>query len=229
MSTGYKQIGTAASFVDSMNRANGPLGSNWVAGQEIREGGAPVAFAKATIAASVVDGLQCMKLSTFNNAVGIVQPTVIIPVQPIGLLDRSQFVQWTVVRHLRTAGVNNLFAGPTVLTTATSEAVNSNAYIFQLQTPVPQGTLIRRNGTVETGLSAAYAFVDGDILRITAVINPTNVTLQIFINGVLKESVVDSSGSRLVLGLPGLMATSLNEPSGNYVSEWRNFSCGQAA
>jgi len=218
----------SSAFSDSFGTV-GVLGANWLVGVLRQNAGTPVAFPSVQVSASAVDGNPCMKLSTFNNAVGSVTRLIVAPIQPVGILNRSQFVQWTVVRHLRTAGVNSLFCGPTVLMTSQSGIdTQSSAYIFQLQTPGAIGAVIRRNGAVETGLGAAIAFADGDVIKMVATINSANVTIQLFINGVLMETDVDVAANRVTTGMPGFMATSLNEPSANYVSEWRNFSCGPA-
>jgi hypothetical protein len=217
----------SSSFSDTMNRTSGPMGASYNEGFQFAAG-APVAFASAAIAASSVDGNQCMKISTNQTGVGVVQPMLLVPVQPVGLNNASQFVQWTVVRHLRTAGVNSLFCGPAVMIVASGLVTSTNYYILQFQTPGAICAAIRVVGGVQTGLGAAIAFADGDVFKLSATINASDVTIKVFKNGVLQETDVDNAAGRLTQGMPGFATTSMNEASGNYVSEWRNFSSGPA-
>lgn len=225
--SGYAQPANGpVSLTDTFNRANGPLGANWIVGIQ-DAGGTSVARPTIAIAASSVDGQKCIKWSTVGAAVGTVQPCLVVPIFPIGLLNNNQYCQFRLVRHARTAGVNNLFMGLVILATVGGQNSNLNCYIWQLEAPAGNSVLIRVTNGVQAGFGPPNpTFADGDLLRISAVINAADTTIQIIKNGIVQQTVVDTNAARKTQGMPGLMATSLNEPSANYISELREFSCG---
>ena len=135
----------------------------------------------------------------------------------------TQFSQCTLVQVVNANGI--ITAGVTVM------CVPANgqyfAYIFCVYSVDHSWFLIRYGltpATLQTG--AANSTSDGDILRLSADISvPGQVTLTVKKNGNVLTTYVDNSGSRLLIGSPGLGALP-TQGSSTPKSDWRTFSCG---
>lgn len=229
---GYGSPGQRVTFQDPGNGPTGGLGVNWAQGVQINVGGVPpVALARLGIAPSAVDGLQCFKVFTFGEGVGNVQsPTYITPLPPIGLLNKSQFVEWKIVRFTKPGPGNNVSGGHSIFIVYGGENTFGSDYRLILDSTAGTATLVRFTGTVQLVISGLgqFSFVDGDVYRLSGTINPNDVTLKVFRNGVLQATFTDATAGRLVTGMPGMALNSFNNASANYIAEFRNFDCGGA-
>jgi len=221
-----------STFTDTINRANGSLGSNWAVGLQNVPGAAPFQLPAVEIGVSTIDAGQCMKYSTITGAVvGTVYYVAVQPLVPLGLLNRGQFSEWFEITHSKPGGGNDIFAGITVLQSmggiGTGDS-DCSAYILQFDSSTGNCVVIRRNKSVQTGIGVNQAYANNQTWRLSATINASDVTLRVSKNGTVVDTIVDNSGSRITTGMPGHMGTSLNNAAANFASEWRNFACGPA-
>ncbi len=222
-----------AQFSDTFNRANGGLGLDWISAVLAFGATVPIDSAFAQIAASALDGNQCLRYTTL----GAINPLTYyrgryLPVDLIHSTEgKNQFSEIQIVRHALTAGAgNSVDAGCGVLMNLTGQSyqgyhltVRANDGIYILKKWIDANVATQTNLLV--GAAASYG--NGDILRLEVRFTSAQLNFLVMRNGVTIDSVTDSAANRFTTGSVGLAFDELGNTAGEtYTSEWRNYQGG---
>jgi len=189
-------------FTDSLIAPDQPfgIGDDWFPILNLVNPPFPTAtgYDGADFAANINRG--ALGLTYTNTGAGIGPPggAVPMPLDYTKILFVSQFSQMQITAFT---------AGFAALSIACFYRPNFNQlYNLEFISSTSDITLTRLASTTNTILSAAIPVVLNDIVRLEADIKttPGTTTLRVFVNGVLKSTVLDASGSRLTSGVPAL-------------------------
>ena len=138
-----------------------------------------------------------------------------------GLWGLSQFAQATFIAQV---GVSTQ-QGPAVMCTPDWQGPDANGYMaYVLIVAGVIGVSIRRANTANTLLSSVYTIVANDVILISVIATAASNTITLSVNGVAKETVVDTNAARPVAtGCPGFCGIFVD--SGESMT-FDNFSCG---
>ena len=193
-------VGPGQRGADNFNRANGPLGSNWVSG----------AGSNAAILA---------------NAYSVGTPgtggfSEWVPANPS---IKHGIVKCTWVGY---TGIE--WGGPMAL--HKTNGINEDSYVFKGEDlggmePRGQITIFRRVSGANTQLAIKTpvvlgGFLIGGELALEWDVQPTQVVLNAYVNGILQCSGIDNAGDRITSGKPGIGITTFS----GAVNSWDNFS-----
>lgn len=213
-----------SSFSDSLIRASGSVGTGWVWGCFPH-----TPFVNNIVGANFAIG-ACLDaiqggILTFQGvapantvwALRAVPPTIFQTVS-----GKNQFMQATYIGN---AGVINNSSIQFLLACRMDEDT-TYALDFNAVGAANQVNLVRKNQSAGTLLVGGFAnLVANDVIRMSLNYNtPGTVAITVLKNGALLTSFNDVSGSRLLVGVPGMGA---DLGSGNH--QFRNFSCGLGA
>lgn len=223
--------GRTCSFSDTFNRASGALGTNWFFGCQPRTPIVNNINGPTVSIGAAADLAQAMRW----NVVGSQNPGMywfgmIIATPVIDCLDgMSQFSEWELVRHEETAaGANNFDSGPAIF--CRSDGIQS-CYVMRVFKNKSWALNRNDNGTMSNPTGGALSggagsIANNDVLRLNGVITSTQVTLEVFINGVSQGSRADVL-NHLTVGSPGFCIVEQDNSGAQFFrSEWRNFECG---
>ena len=131
----------------------------------------------------------------------------------------NQYVQATFFSEA------NLSGGPALLCT-TGFGIAANGYYI-----TRGGFVARVNNNVETDVNGVSfgTFVQGDVMRASVDIQPTQNVFTISRNGAFLATVIDNSASRLTTGSQGFFGFTATGLIVGAFSRWRNFSAGLGA
>jgi hypothetical protein len=102
------------------------------------------------------------------------------------------------------------------------------AYVLEVDTVGNAYNLARTVNETRVFLTGGGGPVaNGNVLRLEATINPGDVTIEFFKNGVSQFSFADAAANRITFGAPGLYARAGTGVLGNNQSQWRNFTAGR--
>lgn len=214
----------SAAFADSFNRASGNPGTSWFQGIRGNSGGSPFLWSTADIGASVIAGGQCLRWTPQGQA----NPTtilkaVLIPVRNItAIANKNAFVQATFIGNAGVAA-ERFTSGIGVLMRTDEDT----GYVLECIPQIPVTTLQRINQGVITNITSVGASANGDIVRLSYVISPTQIDFTVTKNGVVVFTATDNSASRLTVGTTGFFVRGGGGaiPSNGF-AEWKDFSTG---
>lgn len=214
-------------FTDSFARASGPLGSQWVQGNHMFTPAAtPAQLQDATVATSLIDGLQCLRWASQNGAAnpnwvlhGFAFP---IPNYSL-LLNRSQYVQCRIINSTG-AGAERATSGMATM----ARGDEDSAYALECLPSINVVQLLRVTASTTVVLSGwgAPGCANGDLFRLNCVLSAGQNDFTLIKNGVLVPLAVSDIGApRLTVGVPGFWVRG----SGGVlpgIAEWRSFESG---
>lgn len=219
----FRQLGggdlPVTTFSDALTGAGPSLGRNWAQGIFSHTPFvAPFSWGTATIFAAP-DLVNALGWSTGGSAgPNTILSAVAVPVPTYqSLYGRSQFSQATFVNS--TGVVNNATWEVGVMIRLDEE----DRYVCTCSVNAANSCrLYRVNQSTFTLLAGGVANpAPTAVIRISAIVSSTNVTLSVTSNGVVILAAVDAAAGRLTAGSPGLGS---EMSSGTYF--FRTYSCG---
>ena len=212
-------------FSDTFNRSGADLGPTWLSFScPYTPIASPPNYFQATIPGSN-DRVTFGPGGGVNNAAWA-PPVFLIPRVVVSTLyGVTQFAQMTWLNL-----VNTSRCGPCLM----ADGFGDNRFQLYAISIEPGGTnrisLKRFNGVLTSATLSVDAgngsLSSGDVVRISADLSVGGqVTLRTSVNGVVKTTIVDNSGSLLNTGCPGMQCNSATtNPTGT--ADWDSFSCG---
>jgi len=183
----------------------------------------PLAVMGAHIIADLGDGSPGFEIFPVQHSQNNPNTVYSVYVLPLAIYTScfgvNQFVQATFFSE------SNVSAGPALLT-STGFGIEANGYYF-----TRTGFVARMNNNVETDVNGVSygTFVQGDVMRVSVDIQPTQNVFTILRNGLLLATVTDNSVNRVITGSPGFFAFTATGLVVNCTSRWRTFSAGRGA
>ena len=185
----------------------------------------------------VQQGMICSVAGVSNPGMAWSAALICAPIY-ISNFGRSQFSEWLMITNNKT-GANDAQSGPAVMIENSGQQGVGNeknglhAYGLQISANDKSYLLWRGCAGTATNIAsgAAASFANGDVVRLEAQINASDVTLTIKKNGTTINTFVDNSASRFLAGSPGWVGglgggQFDNTGGGSMTNQWRNFNGG---
>lgn len=215
------------SFSDTFIRTSGLLGRQWFVGiYSLTPTVAPVAGSTFGIGVSTLDGVQCCIISNVSDGANpnTQWKTLALPQRVYNSqYAKNQFAQATFVQNTG-AGANQMLSGLAVL----GNADDGSCYFLRCAGVSNLLSILRNNGGVQTNLGDFGTVANGDIVRLSCVINAGSVDLTATKNGVFQITINDPAAGRITTGSTGIFSVGAGGAAPGR-AEFRNFSCGLGA
>lgn len=192
-----EEAGAPTGSTDDFNRADGALGSNWT--QDGWHTGTLSIVSNQVPMPSSGEGVY-----SYNGTFSQNQYSQIV-IDNIG--SWSDDLPGVMVRHSQVGGITKFYAA------VVSQYFDGYLRIIKFNESGGFETLL-----YDSGISGGRTFVDDDVLRIESVDESTNVRLNVYVNGSLIQSSLDTSGV-ITGGNPGLYSAPKG-PTGPTADSW---------
>lgn len=214
------------SFADSFQRADQPffVGDSWY---PIIDQSTSGGFSGAQIAASinVSGGTQLLLGNTAALNTNALQMMFIPrPVYPPAIINHSQRATVKFNSRSGAAGTIDARAGLIVLANTNQTGVNGECYALTIAQAGPDVLTLRRGVIFTASVPAGWAnivVVPGDTFTLEAILGVASNTINVYLNGVLNQSIVDADASRPRAGMYGMCYVGFNN---NQTLGFQNFS-----